>query len=156
MRRFTVVLAVAALTACQKAEKPAAEPAAAPAPAPAPAAPAPINLADVAGKWTVKTMPVGKDTVLVTFTMNATADTNGWTVTFPGRKPMPMKISASGDSILSTVGPYESVLRKGATVTTNGSYHLVGGKLVGNMMAHYNSKGADSLLALRSVGEKTP
>ena len=118
--------------------------------------PAPINLADLAGKWTVKTMPVGKDTVLVTYTITATADTNGWTVTFPGRKPIAMKVSASGDSIMSMVGPYESVLRKGATVTTSGSYHLVGGKLVGNMWAHYNSKGADSLLALRSEGEKTP
>ena len=156
MRRFTAVLAIAALSACQKAEKPAEQPAAAPAPAPAPAMPAPINLADVAGKWTVKTMPMDKDTVIVTYTLMATADTNGWTVTFPGRKPIAMKVSASGDSVMTWVGPYESMLRKGKMVTTNGAFHIVGGKLVGHQMAHYAVKTADSVLALRSEGEKTP
>jgi hypothetical protein len=155
MRRFTAVFAIAALSACQKAEKPAEQPVA-PAAAPAPAAPAPINLADVAGKWTVKTMPVGKDTVLLTYTLTATADTNGWTITFPGRAPLAAKVSVSGDSVMTSVGPYPSMLRKGVTVTTNGVFHLVAGKMVGNMMAHYNVKTADSVLALRSMGEKTP
>jgi len=155
MRRYTALLAIAGLAACQKAEKPAEQPVA-PAAAPAPAAPAPINLADVAGKWTVKSMPEGKDTVLVTYTLTATADTNGWTVSFPGRKPIAMKVSASGDSIMTWVGPYESMLRKGKMVSTNGAFHIVGGKLVGHQTAHYAQKEADSVLALRSEGEKTP
>ena len=154
MRRFSVVLVLAALSACKPAEKPAAEPAMAP--APAPAAPAAINLADVAGNWTVKTMREGSDTVMITYTIAATADTTGWMVTLPGRKPMAMMVSTSGDSVMTSMGPYASVLRKGVQVSTNGSFHLVGGKLVGHMTAHYSVKTADSVVALRTEGEKMP
>jgi hypothetical protein len=157
MRRFSVVLVLALVAGCAKADKPAAEPAAvAPAAAPAPMAPAPIDMASVAGKWTVKTMPEGKDTVLVTATMTATADTTGWMLMLPNRKPVAMHVAVAGDSIMAWYGPYESVLRKGVQVSVSGAWHMVGGKLMGHQTAHYTVKTADSVLALRSMGEKAP
>ena len=39
----------------------------------------------------------------------ATADTSGWTLTFPNRKPVPVRVVAvDGDSIVTEAGPYES------------------------------------------------
>ena len=73
------------LAACAKKEQAttdsAAGTAAAPTPAGAPAAapaPAPFSLADAAGKWQVRAVPVsGKDTTATTYVLTATADTTG-------------------------------------------------------------------------------
>jgi hypothetical protein len=151
MRSLTYVLGVALLAGCAK-EKPAPEPAP---PAPPPA-PAPINLADVAGDWTVKAMAETGDSVLVTYTLHATAADTGWMMTLPGRKPMAVQVMTMGDSIMTTVAPYESVLRKGVKVTTQGVMHLTGGKLVGNTTAHYATTKPDSVAHLRMEGTRNP
>ena len=126
------------------------------APAPAPAAPAPISLADVAGKWTMRTMPADADTTLLTFELVAGADGSGWVFNFPKRKPVPVRVSTSGDSIVTEAGPYESVLRKGTQVTTNSVLRLKDGKLVGTTVAHYKTTGADTVRMLRVEGTKNP
>ena len=100
------------------------------------------------------TMPQDADTVLVTYEL--VADNAGWTFNFPKRKPVKVTVSASGDSIISDAGPYESVLRKGVQVTTHSVTRLVDGKLVGTTTAHYATKGADSVRALRVEGTKNP
>ncbi len=153
MRSLTLVLGAAVLVACSKPEAP---PAAEPAPPAPPPAPAPINLADVAGNWTVKAMPEAGDSVLLTYTMHATAADTGWTVTFPGRKPLAMQVMTMGDSIMTTVAAYQSVLRKGQKVSTQGIMHLRDGKLVGTTIAHYATTKADSVARLRMVGTKVP
>ena len=155
MRRLGLCCCIAGLVGCEKPkEQPAADTAAMSAPAPAPAAPAPISLADVAGKWTMHTMPQDADTVLVIYEM--VADSAGWTFNFPKRKPVKANVTTSGDSIITDVGPYESVLRKGIQVTTHGVLRLVDGKLVGTTTAHYATKGADTVRALRVEGTKNP
>lgn len=151
MRSLTYVLGVALLAGCAK-EKPAPEPA----PLPPPPAPAPINLADVAGNWTVKAMPESSDSVLLTYTLHATAADTGWTMTLPGRKPMAVQVMTMGDSIMTTVPTYESALRKGQKVSTNGVMHLTGGKLMGNTVAHYQTTKPDSVVHLRMEGTKNP
>jgi hypothetical protein len=153
MRHSRLALGAALLAACTSAPKPAPEP---PAPPPAPPAPAPINLADVAGKWTVKTMPETGDTVLVTYSMSATAADTGWTVTLPNRKPMAVHVTTSGDSVMTKLDPFESVLRKGVKVSTEGVFHLKDGKLVGTQVAHYTTTKADSVLRMRTEGTRTP
>lgn len=156
MRRFALVSTMAVLAACAKPEsKPAADTtAAAAAPAPAPAPPAPISLSDVAGKWNMTTMAENSDSVLVRSTMTATADTTGWILNLPNRKPVAAHVMASGDSIMVDAGPYESVLRKGVQVSTHGVYHMTGGKLMGTTEAHYKTAKADSVVRLRSEGTR--
>jgi hypothetical protein len=117
-------------------------------------APAPINLADVAGKWNMRSVPTTGDTSATTFVLTATANTSGWTITFPGRKPIAEKVTVGGDSIIVAAGPYTSVRRKGVTVTTNGVMRLQGGSLVGSTTAHYKVKTADSVLVLTTTGTK--
>ena len=120
-----------------------------------PPAPAPINLADVAGKWNMRSVPTGgSDTAATTFVLTATATTSGWTITFPGRKPIAEKVTAAGDSLIMEAGPYPSVRRKGVTVTTNGVLRLQGGNLVGSNTAHYKVKTADSVLTLTTTGTR--
>jgi hypothetical protein len=74
MRRLVLGCCAIALVACNKPkEEPAMESTAA---APeTPAAPAPIALADVAGKWSMRTMTESGDSTLVTYELVASGDT---------------------------------------------------------------------------------
>jgi len=150
--RVTHLSCALLLIACGGGDKaPAADSAAAVMPAPT------VNLAEVSGKWSMVNMAEGSDSVIVTAEMNATGSSDGWTITLSGRPPMPMRISVSGDSIMSETGPYESVLRKGVQVTTNGAMRMVDGKLVGTTVAHYSGvTTADSVLRMRTVNTRMP
>jgi hypothetical protein len=159
MRRFGICCCAVVLIGCGKSKsEPAADQAAAPASdtaamaAPAPAAPAPIALGDLNGTWNMKTMAEGSDSALVTYTLEAAP--SGWTLHFPKRPPVATKTTADGDSIVTDAGPYESVLRKGLMVTTHSVFRLQDGKLVGTTVAHYATKGADSVRNLRSEGTR--
>jgi hypothetical protein len=149
------------LAACAKSDQAktdsaagaAAAPAAAtPAPAPAPA----IALADVAGKWQMRSVPEsGTDTSATTYVLTATADST-WTMTFPSGLKVPVHVTVSGDSVIQKTGTFASQRRKGVKVTTEGSFRLQNGKLVGTTTAHYAKAGADSVLRLRTEGTKMP
>jgi hypothetical protein len=158
MRRIiTLCSAVAFVVACGGGEQKPADtttPAAA-APAPPPA-PTPISLADVAGKWNVTVTNEAGDSTLTSYVLTATADTAGWTITFPDRKPIPVHVMASGDSLIFDAGPYASVLRKGVQVTTHGVSRIKDGKLVGSSIARYNVKTADSVRTVKQEGTKAP
>ncbi|HET9634408.1 MAG TPA: hypothetical protein VFP26_00635 [Gemmatimonadaceae bacterium] len=119
-------------------------------------APANINLADVAGKWSMRAVPTsGKDTSATTYDLTATNNPSGWTLTFPGRKPMPVQVTVDGDSVVLTAAPYASVRRKGMQVSTVGVLRLQNGDLVGPTTAHYKTKSADSVLVLNVTGTRT-
>jgi len=117
--------------------------------------PAPLNLADVAGKWNMRSVPMSGDTSATTYVLTATANTSGWSMTFPGRAtPVPVKVSVAGDSIMLAAGPYSSVRRKGVQVTTYGVARLQNGSIVGSTTAHYKVKSADSVLVLSTTGTR--
>ena len=119
------------------------------------AAPAAVNLADVAGKWNMRAVPTsGTDTSATTYVLTATSNTSGWTITFPGRKAMPVKVAAEGDSITIAASNYPSARRKGVTVSTNGVVRLQNGSLTGTTTAHYKVKTADSVLTLTVTGTR--
>lgn len=121
------------------------------------AAPTPISLADVAGRWTVRATPETGDTTAVVSQLNAGADTTGWTMTLPNRPPVATRVVlVSGDSIVTENGPYESVLRKGVQVRTRSVMRLRDGKLIGTTVATYSTAGADSVLRLRTEATRTP
>ena len=128
-------------------------PAATPAPAPAPA----LQLADVAGKWQMRSVPEsGTDTTATTYVLTASADTTGWMMTFPSGVKVPVHVTVSGDSLIEKTGTFASQRRKGVKVMTEGSLRLQSGKLVGTTIAHYAKAGADSVLRLRTEGTKMP
>lgn len=147
MRRVAMLVGAVLLAGCAKPETPPA--------AEAPPA-ANINLADLTGTWAGVVTAPGSDTVLVTTTIVASADPMAWTITLPGREPMPFSVTASGDSLITGMGPYESVLRPGTQVTTTGVLRLVNGQLTGPTVAHYVSAGADSTLNLWTTATKAP
>ena len=146
MRRFTLLCSVALLVACAKTETPPADTmAVAPVSEAAPAA-APIALKDVAGKYAFTGKNEAGDTTLVTFELNATADTTGWTITFPKRPPIAQRVvSVAGDSIVLEAGPYDSEIYKGVKVRTQTVYRLQDGKLIGRTVARYDRTGPDTM-----------
>jgi hypothetical protein len=114
-----------------------------------------LSLADVAGKWIVQSLAESSDSVIITYEMNATATTEGWTITLPGRDAIPLHVVPGGDSVVIHAGPFESVLRPGVTVTTEGASRLVNGMLEGWTVAHYQgATGADSVLRMRMRGTR--
>ena len=153
MRGITLLCSAAVLIACAKTESPPADTmAVAPAPVAAPA-PAPISLKDVAGKYAVTGKNEAGDSTLVTYDLDATADTTGWTLTFPKRKPIAQRIvSVAGDSIVLEAGPYDSQIQKGVKVRTHTVYRLQDGKLIGRTVARYDTKGPDTLRIVMSEG----
>lgn len=103
-----------------------------------------------AGNWTANSMPEGRDTVLVTYDMVGSNDQNGWSVTLPGRETMPLRvISISADSVVSELGPFQSVLRPSEMVTTHTTLRPEGDRLVGTTIARYSTTGPDSVTVLR-------
>jgi hypothetical protein len=157
MRLFAILsCAAAVIVACGKGDSKADSAAAAPA-AMTPPPPKPIALADVAGKWNVKGMNETGDSTLATYVLVATADTTGWTITFPNRKAIPVRVGpVAGDSIVIDAGPYESVLRRGMQVTTHGALRLQNGMLVGMSTAHYKTTKPDSVRRVKTEGMRAP
>ncbi len=157
-------LGTVVFAACAKTDQNASTDTAAVAPAagattastPAPAAAAPINLADVAGKWNSRATPAsGPDTTPTVSVMTATGTTSGWTIMFPGHgAPIAERVAVSGDSIMVDAGPYPSVRRKGQQVTTHTVLRMQDGNLVGETVAHYAVKTADSVLVLHTVSTR--
>ena len=155
MRRLALLSSAILFVACTKSENPPADTgmAAAPAPAPVAPAPAPISLSAAAGKYDVVGKNEAGDSTLVTYVLTATPDTTGWTITFPNRKPVPLRIiSVAGDSIVMEGGPYESAIKKGVMVTTHTVQRMENGKLIGRTVAHYAVKTPDSVRIVVSEG----
>lgn len=113
-----------------------------------------LSLADVAGTWDMRSVPVTGDTTATVFQLEATAD--GWTYHYTDRDPVIATVVASGDSLIADAGPFESVRRPGTQVTTHSVYRLEGGQLVGDVQAHYATADADSTLTLESIGTRAP
>ena len=113
-----------------------------------------VNLADVAGKWNMKAVPMSGDTTPTTYVLTATNTTDGWTITFPGRAPIPVKVTTDADSIMLQAGPFASVRRKGVQVTTFSVARLQSGVINGSTTAHYKTNRADSILVLTTSGKR--
>ena len=121
--------------------------------APAPAAPAAISLADVKGKWKMKTMAEASDSTMVEYTLDAGAA--GLDAPLPqapaGREhSRPPTATASWPMPVRT----KACCGKGSKYTTHSVFRLQDGKLVGTTVAHYTTKGADSVRNLRSEGTR--
>lgn len=120
------------------------------------AAPA-LSMADLAGNWQVRAVPEsGTDTTTTTYVLTAMADTAGWYITFPTGLKVPVQVSVGGDSVMQKAGPFASQRRKGVMVSTEGTFRIQGGMLMGTTIAHYTNAGPDSVLRLRAEGTKVP
>ena len=155
MRWFVFLFCAAILVGCGKSEVQPARDTKAMAPA-TPETQAEISLADIAGKWNLRTMDeVGGN--VVESELTATADTSGWTLTRPNGKTVPVRVVAvGGDSIITEAGPYESALRKGVQVRARTVIRLREGKLVGTTEARYTMKGGDSVANRPTEGTRAP
>jgi hypothetical protein len=155
MRRLVrvLVLVPAVLAGCAKPD--AAPPAADTTAAAMPAAPT-VTLADFAGNWQVRGTNEAGDSV-VGYTLNASADAAGWSITFPGRDPIPATVLAvAGDSVVTHAGPFESAVRPGVQVETHTIWRLQDSRVVGMTTARYATTGPDSVAMIRGEGTRVP
>ena len=120
-------------------------------------APAGVSMADMAGTWNIRSKLEGSDKV-ITYDLVASGDGSSWTVNFPGRKPIPARVVATGgDSVVWESGPFESVIRKGVTVKRSRvTARLENGKLTGRTTAVYEARGADTVAHLTVEGTRAP
>ena len=113
-----------------------------------------LSLSDVAGTWKVRATDERGGNPVET-EVRATADTSGWTMTGPNKKPIPLRVVAvAGDSVVTEAGPYTSFMLKGVPVTIRTVYRLQGDKLVGTTEATYKIGGRDSVAQRRSEGTR--
>jgi hypothetical protein len=114
-----------------------------------------VSLADFAGTWAVRATDELGENVLVEYEMTATDGTEGWTLTFPDREPIPAQIvEAAGDSVVIHVGPYASALRENVNVTTVSVARIVEGRMMGYFVATYDTEGPDNVLRGIQEGER--
>jgi hypothetical protein len=157
VRRFAMCCCAVVLVGCSQSKDQPATDEMADTDAAAAAVPAPIALADVAGKWSVRLMPESGDSTLLTYEMTATGDTSGWAINFPKRKPVPLRVVAvAGDSIVTEAGPFESNLRKGVQVRVRTVNRLQDGKLVGATTSRYATTGPDTVAQFRVEATRVP
>jgi hypothetical protein len=155
MNRLIALLSAAALIGCagEQADSDTPEQAA---DMPGEEMAATIALADVAGTWSLTAMREADDSVITTYEMMATETTEGWTVTFPDRDPMPAGVDlVDGDSIVIVMGPYESVLRAGVMVTVRSVAWLQDDMMTGTFTARYETTEADSIMQGRIEGTRS-
>src|ERR1041384_5274754 len=91
MRRFAFFSCAAMLAGCGKSEVQPARDTTAVAPATSESRAA-LSLADLAGKWKLRTMDEAGGNV-VESELTATADTSGWTLTRPDGKTVPVRVA---------------------------------------------------------------
>ncbi|HJU68271.1 MAG TPA: hypothetical protein VJ650_08470 [Gemmatimonadaceae bacterium] len=119
----------------------------------------PMSLGDLAGTWNVTAKPEsGADTSTTRYTLTATSDTTGWTITFPNRpQAVPVRVVAvQGDSVVTEAGPFQSVRRRNMQVTTRNVLRREGDRLVGSTRARYQTTGSDTVLVLRTEATRAP
>jgi hypothetical protein len=114
------------------------------------------TLAKFAGRWQVNARNEVGDS-LPSHVLTATADTTGWTITFPDRAPIPVRIiEASGDLVVIETEPYESVLRPGVRVTVQFVERVSGDRTSGRLLALYDVAGSNAILRGVTEGTRQP
>ena len=112
----------------------------------------PKALADFASTWNTTSTLTGV-TAPVESQMVGSADGSTWTLTLPGRDPIPLQASIVGDSLVAVSAEYESILRPGVRVTTRTAGVRSGADLVGVLTATYKTAAGDEVVTgtFRSV-----
>lgn len=114
-----------------------------------------ISLSTVAGKWSTRAIDEN-GALLGTADLLATDNTSGWTLTFPNRKPIPMRVvSVSGDSITTEMS-YETSDHKGTQIQNRAVNRFHGNTMTGTLEAHVVTAGRDSLIHARLEGTREP
>ena len=155
-RRASVLLATVMLLSCGGEPAGGEEGAAGASESAAAAAEPAGTLARFAGRWQVTARNEVGDS-LPSHVLTATADTTGWTITFPDRPPIPVRIvDASGDLVVMETEPYESVLRPGVRVTVQFVERVSGDRTTGSLLALYDVAGSNAVLRGVTEGTRLP
>lgn len=116
-----------------------------------------ISYMQISGRWEIRATPETGDTTPTTFVLTATSSPAGWTITFPGREPIPTRVLlVAGDSFAIEIGPYSSARRPGVQTITRDVFHLRGDELAGTGISRYRTSAPDSIVPFRLTGGHAP
>ena len=157
MRSATVLCSLCFLASCSKTDghsgrSPSAETGMAGAADTAATSPA-ASLNAVAGKWQTRAISEAGST-LGTAELKATADTTGWTLTFPKQKPIPLQVVAVGGDSIVTAAQYQDFENKKAQIRNRAVLRFQGEKMEGTLESHILANGSDSLIHARVEGTR--
>jgi hypothetical protein len=132
MRSAIVLCSLCFLASCSKTDghsgrSPSAETGMAGAADTAATSPA-ASLNAVAGKWQTRAISEAGST-LGTAELKATADTTGWTLTFPKQKPIPLQVVAVGGDSIVTAAQYQDFENKKAQIRNRAVLRFQGEKM---------------------------
>lgn len=153
MRRLTLLCCAAALVGCAKSDRNTAADSTAAAGA-METPPATVSMAIPAGSWTGRAMLMEGDSVLSTWTLVTTADTAGWTITFPNQQPIPVRVLAMGDSTVIQF-THEGALHAGQQGTVISTARLQGDSVAGTFEERLANR-PDSVIRGRTVATRAP
>jgi len=111
------------------------------------------SLTAVAGKWQTHSLSEAGDT-LGTAELRATADSTGWTLTFPRQKPIPVRVLTVGGDSIVTAAEYPDFADKKAQIHSRAVLRFQGDKMVGTLEAHILKGSSDSLIHARLEGTR--
>lgn len=97
------------------------------------------TLADFAGTWQQTAQLAGTEEA-VELTVVGTPESDGWSMQFEGRDPVPLEVSVEGDSLITESAEYESILRPGVMVTVRSAGALHDGRMTGTLVAEYQTE----------------
>lgn len=111
-----------------------------------------ITASDFYGTWEGQSTLEGTpDPIPVTMEGSA----SGWTMTLPDRDGIPLTASMSGDSLVLTSEPYESILEDGVTVHTRSAVVLQNGRMVGTVTATYRTPEGERVVSGTTESSRT-
>ena len=111
------------------------------------------SLTAVAGTWKTRASSETGAT-LGTAELKATADTTGWTLTFPKQKPIPLQVVAFGGDSVVTAAQYPDFKNKNAQIRNRAVLRFQGEKMEGTLESHILADGSDSLIHARVEGTR--
>lgn len=97
------------------------------------------TLADFAGTWQQTAQLAGTEEA-VELTVVGTPESDGWSMQFEGRDPVPLEASVEGDSLIMESAEYESILRPGVMVSVRSAGALQNGRMTGTVQARYQTE----------------
>lgn len=143
MRSLPALLAAGLVLACAGEPEPETPP-----------PPPPPTWADFAGTWSAMSHIEGTpDPVPSRFQGH---ETGGWVMLLEGRDPVPLTVSIKGDSLIAISGQYPSILRKDVMVTVRTAGVLQDGRLVGKLVATYDSPDGQELVTGTFEADRVP
>jgi hypothetical protein len=118
-------------------------------------APAPASISDFAGTWQNSVTLEGV-TDRIPSTLTGSASGTDWTMKLEGRDPIALRVSMSGDSLITESAQYESILRPGVMTTVRTAVTMQEDSWTGPVVVRYQTGAEEEIVNGVITGTRIP